>query len=238
MALSNRTLLAAVIAAGALGLGALYITRSSGPTDTPTWWEMRKARIAREAREAEQAAEIERLRIAYKPREAALLTQADQLIGESKWQEAAELLKPWAAVASAELKGRLNFAIKQIPAPAPAPKPIKPAARATAATSDRPAPVSDAQCRADPNCWIPRHELRLASACRPAVERLAKWDFEWTDGWLESKFSTFRLVPSRPGSILATGDKIKMQNGFGAWQRVSYICVYDPATGQAEAAAE
>ncbi len=27
---------------------------------------------------------------------------------------------------------------------------------------------------------------------------------------------------------MAMGRQIKMQNGFGAWKKVSYLCAYDP----------
>ena len=80
--------------------------------------------------------------------------------------------------------------------------------------------------------WKEIAEKHLAEAntyCANRVERLGKYDFEWTDGWLELKFS--RYLPSEnPGVIIYMGDKIKFQNGFGAWQPHIYVCEFDTRT--------
>jgi hypothetical protein len=63
--------------------------------------------------------------------------------------------------------------------------------------------------------------------CQKSVEKLAKFDFEWTDGWLDTKFPSYLTKTQRPGVVVLVGDKIKFQNGFGAWQKVKYYCAYD-----------
>lgn len=65
--------------------------------------------------------------------------------------------------------------------------------------------------------------------CQRAVEMLAKYDFKWTDGILEPKFSRYRWKSQKDGRVTYIGDKIKLQNGFGAWQNIIYECDYDPA---------
>lgn len=62
------------------------------------------------------------------------------------------------------------------------------------------------------------------------IERLAKFQFEWADGWLEPNFSHYRWADQEKGLVTYLGDKIKFQNGFGAWQHYVYSCDYDPAS--------
>lgn len=63
--------------------------------------------------------------------------------------------------------------------------------------------------------------------CQKRVEKLAKFDFEWTDGWLGSKFPSYLTKTQSPGVVVLVGDKVKFQNGFGAWAPVKYYCAYD-----------
>lgn len=63
--------------------------------------------------------------------------------------------------------------------------------------------------------------------CRSAVERLAKYNFEWFDRWYETKFDSYITKVFQPGVLIVAGDKIKFQNGFGAWQIMSYRCEFD-----------
>jgi hypothetical protein len=85
-----------------------------------------------------------------------------------------------------------------------------------------------AACRRDLKCWGDGHSISAAFACRPHVERLAKFQFQWTDSLLEPKFSRFRWNNKEKGIVTYIGDKIKFQNGFGAWQFATYTCDYDP----------
>ena len=82
-------------------------------------------------------------------------------------------------------------------------------------------------------CWGDKHSLRATIACEPVIEAQAKYDYEWTDGWLDSKFDRFGWKDKPNGVLAFRGDKIKFQNGFGAWQHMTYWCVYDPDTKSA-----
>lgn len=86
----------------------------------------------------------------------------------------------------------------------------------------------EADCKTDLQCWGDKHSIKASFACRPYVERLAKYQYEWTDGWLESKFSRFKWKNKAKGQLTYVGDRIKFQNGFGAWQFAVYTCDYDP----------
>lgn len=87
---------------------------------------------------------------------------------------------------------------------------------------------ADAQCRQSLQCWGEKHSIAAAFKCEDAVERIAKYQAEWTDGLLEPKFSHFRWKDHEAGVVTYLGDKVKFQNGFGAWQNMSYACDYDP----------
>ena len=68
---------------------------------------------------------------------------------------------------------------------------------------------------------------------KPLIESLTKYDFEWTDGWLGVKLESFRWKDRKPGTLSYKGDKVTFMNGYGAWQRMSYWCHYDPSSDTA-----
>lgn len=91
--------------------------------------------------------------------------------------------------------------------------------------------LSDAECRQTLQCWAEKHNATAAVRCRRPVEMLAKNSFEWTDGALEPKFSHYRWKNQATGEVTYIGDKIKYQNGFGAWIFHTYECDLD-ASGE------
>lgn len=61
-------------------------------------------------------------------------------------------------------------------------------------------------------------------ACKRAIEGLAKWDYDWVGPLSMPNF----YAPTDSGTtLLIEGDSLKLQNGFGAWQRHSFQCTYD-----------
>ncbi len=89
--------------------------------------------------------------------------------------------------------------------------------------------VSDTACRQDLNCWGNRH-ISTGVYCEDHIERLAQYSHQWTDGFLEPKFSRFRWKDQSAGTLTLIGDKIQFQNGLGAWQNHTYQCDIDPET--------
>jgi len=82
-------------------------------------------------------------------------------------------------------------------------------------------------CRKTLKCIGEKHAIEASVQCAPSIEKLAKYDHQWTDGWLESKFSHYRWKDKERNIITYIGDKIKFQNGFGAWQHHTYQCDFD-----------
>lgn len=75
-------------------------------------------------------------------------------------------------------------------------------------------------------CALDKNYLTITSACKRSIESRALYEFEWTDGFLDTKFS--RVYWVMPHEIISLdGDKIKMQNGFGAMQNHIYQCWYN-----------
>lgn len=84
------------------------------------------------------------------------------------------------------------------------------------------------ECKKDLQCWGDEAAVSGTYDCTQLIERMAKHDFEWTDGMLEPKFSHYRWRDPEAGTITLIGDKIKMQNGFGAWTHMTYECDFNP----------
>ena len=97
-------------------------------------------------------------------------------------------------------------------------------------TEEEKAQSEEAACRFDLQCWGDKHSLRATRPCQLAIENLALYDYEWTDGLLGTKFDRFSWKDRKTGTLAYRGSEIKFQNGFGAWQRLSYWCDYDPNT--------
>ena len=63
--------------------------------------------------------------------------------------------------------------------------------------------------------------------CVDVVERLARFSYRWTDGFLEPKLTRWRAT-GNPNVFTYLGDSLEFQNGSGAWwQRYVYECDYD-----------
>lgn len=92
--------------------------------------------------------------------------------------------------------------------------------------------AEQAECRQELSCWAEEHLLAASFACDGPVEDLARYDFEWTDGFLGMKFSHYRWKDVDGGVVTYIGDQIKFQNGFGASQNHVYECDYDTVAEQ------
>jgi hypothetical protein len=90
--------------------------------------------------------------------------------------------------------------------------------------------AEEAACIKDLHCLGEKYFPDATVACTPLVERIAKNNFEWIDKWYETKFSHYRWK-DRPAAVITyLGDKIKYQNGFGAWTLSVYECDFDTKT--------
>ena len=158
------------------------------------------------------------------------LAEHRAVVAEKKKLAEAEKQKVEAAAAEAARVARIK-AEKE--AKAQAEQEAAEAARVVlekAAAEEKTQREKDAACRADIKCWGEKATTK-SWRCKPIVERMAKYDFAWQDGFLEPAFSHFRWKNKTAGIITVLGDKIKMQNGFGAWQWMIYECDIDPSTG-------
>lgn len=87
-------------------------------------------------------------------------------------------------------------------------------------------------CRRKIGCWGDKHLMAATHRCQPMVERSARYDYEWTDGMFGVKFGSYRWKDQRNGVVTYSGNSIKMQNGYGAWQAHRYACDFDTVNEQ------
>jgi hypothetical protein len=92
--------------------------------------------------------------------------------------------------------------------------------------------VDPAVCRADLQCWAEKKVVSASVYCKEPIERLAQYSSRWTDGTFDMKFSHYRWLNEKQGTVTYIGDKIEFQNGFGAFQKHIYECDLNPANDQ------
>ena len=86
----------------------------------------------------------------------------------------------------------------------------------------------EASCLNDLQCSFKKFSVDAEIDCSRPIERLAKNNFEWTDThWYEKKFDHIRWSDPSRKVVTYIGDKIKYQNGFGAWTYYTYECEFD-----------
>lgn len=88
-------------------------------------------------------------------------------------------------------------------------------------TKAKPAPCTTDACIAD------EYMSWAAGPCKRSIERHAKHQAEWLDGWTTPLFTKYLVDESNKSQITYIGDQVKFQNGFGAWTRMTYLCTYD-----------
>jgi hypothetical protein len=93
-----------------------------------------------------------------------------------------------------------------------------------AAAKEKSDAAAEQDCLRNLQCIADRFSLRIQSTCRKAIERYAKYDFKWTTGVTTPMFSRLKWANNEKTAISYIGDKIKFQNGFGAWQNMIYTC--------------
>jgi hypothetical protein len=88
----------------------------------------------------------------------------------------------------------------------------------------------DAECNADAYCYSMKNKGG-DYICKKAVEKSAKYDFQWTDGVTEPKFSSYNWYDKGGKLVTIYGHRAKAQNGFGAYKNVTYSCTFNADTG-------
>ena len=83
-------------------------------------------------------------------------------------------------------------------------------------------------CKQDPTCWGDKHLVNAESVCKRSIERYARYSHEWIDGFGGDKFSRWHMAADAGDELVYYGSKVRFQNGFGAWQRMRYVCHYRP----------
>lgn len=85
----------------------------------------------------------------------------------------------------------------------------------------------EAKCVLDLQCWADHHLKAAASQCQKSIEKMAKYNYKWTNGILEPIFSQHKWFDAEQLYISYLGDKITLQNGYDEWGNQKYSCVFD-----------
>ena len=88
-----------------------------------------------------------------------------------------------------------------------------------------------AKCFEDAYCYASKHEGG-DYACKIAVEKSARYQFKWTDGITQPKFSSYGWYDKNRKLVTLYGHRAQAQNGFGAFKNVEYSCTFNANTGE------
>ncbi|MEZ2576966.1 hypothetical protein [Buttiauxella ferragutiae] len=102
---------------------------------------------------------------------------------------------------------------------------------ALAAEKERKAKEEEVKCLDDASCYASKHK-RGDYICETAVENSAQYQFKWTDGITEPKFSSYNWYDKNRKLVTLYGHRAQAQNGFGAFKNVEYSCTFNADTGE------
>lgn len=88
--------------------------------------------------------------------------------------------------------------------------------------------MSPEQCVEDLHCWSDANFNHATVDCEMAVEKLAKYSFRWKKEHFQPALTNVKWLDKGKKTLSYLGDNVEFQNGFGAWQRQTYRCDYNP----------
>ncbi|HHL2498242.1 TPA: hypothetical protein ACQ301_000203 [Yersinia enterocolitica] len=100
-----------------------------------------------------------------------------------------------------------------------------------AAEKERQAKEEEAKCFDDAHCYASKHKAG-DYICKVAVENSAQYQFKWTDGVTEPKFSSYSWYDKSRKLVTLYGHRAQAQNGLGAFKNVEYSCTFNADTGE------
>lgn len=172
---------------------------------------------------AEQRAEREKLAVELAAQKPALQKRLEALIDAKAYQVAVTEAKRFDLVHDADITALGEQAQRlldaQLAEQAATAKRAEQAALAKRA--------EQARCDADDACFSKPYEAEARQQCKPVIEAYARYDHEWTDGFGGPSTFFSAYVDRNAGTIRFTGNQLKLQNGFGAWRRYRYECLFD-----------
>lgn len=100
-----------------------------------------------------------------------------------------------------------------------------------AAEKERQAKEEEAKCLDDAHCYASKYKAG-DYICKVAVENSAQYQFKWTDGITEPKFSSYSWYDKSRKLVTLYGHRAQAQNGFGAFKNIEYSCTFNADTGE------
>lgn len=89
-------------------------------------------------------------------------------------------------------------------------------------------------CKKDLLCWAKHNITSAALSCGNAIERQAKYAFEWKTTSFEWQYDRYLWGEEQHQSITYIGDQIRFQNVFGAMENMIYRCKFNIEANEVE----
>ena len=90
--------------------------------------------------------------------------------------------------------------------------------------------AKEENCKQDLSCWAEKHISYAGSYCDDQIQSRAQYEYKWENSWYENIFSHYKWKNKNNGILTYIGNKVKFQNGFGAFKTMHYECDFNPYT--------
>lgn len=82
-------------------------------------------------------------------------------------------------------------------------------------------------CGSDLDCFSASVGPNATKKCKIAVQRAARYSVRWSDDVGVQLFSVDRWIDQARGIVELSGDRMRMNNSLGFYERQRYSCSYD-----------
>lgn len=98
--------------------------------------------------------------------------------------------------------------------------------RSTEAIAALQAAKKQAECRSSAACFVEASYSLAEAQCVKEIEESATYGLRWENQFFQRKFSAATWVNEQDGVVKLGGDRLRMENEYGAWGRAVYWCSY------------
>lgn len=88
-----------------------------------------------------------------------------------------------------------------------------------------------AECRSSATCFVEASYSLAETQCVEEIEASATYGLKWENQFFQRKFSAAAWVSEQDGVVKLRGDRLRMENEYGAWGRAVYWCNYNASVG-------
>lgn len=89
-------------------------------------------------------------------------------------------------------------------------------------------------CRENVRCWSEKHTSKAELACKPLIERSARFDAKWTTSLTRPTFYRAYWIDKEKDIMAYMGNEVQFQNELGNYIPHRYTCIYNPTLKTAQ----